>query len=629
MLSERAEAEETGRPAIDVYLHHADYDTPDVTLERAQALLDQARRGAVVGNGESWARALAPGRCFELRPESSPWLEGTYTVTRLLHEGHTPELSGKAAERIYGNTFSCVPGRTLLRPRAPARKPRQVMETATVTGPPGHEVYTDEHGRVKVQFHWDLEGQRNERSSAWLRVAQSWAGTSFGAQFIPRVGMEVLVGFLGGDTDCPVVLGCLYNGTHPTAFQLPTDKLKSGFRTQSSPGAGGANELSFDDRAGDERVLLRAARDLEEVVVNDHRVTVSGRQSISVSGSRQDTVSGSQTSITSGDHRAVTLGSRIDQVAGTHRAEIGGGRSVVVYGLSTHTVKGDSIETVEGEANLRVQGSFTMEVGTADDARTTSVFTWGDHAIGSAAALRLRGENGLVLSSGDSRIELTPKGITLTAPKVSIVATDAVTVQGDGPRLRLDKEAEMVAESVRIYASKSSLELDEDAHVNGRFVKLNCGPLDPDEMMDDQGRPTLQHLKIKLTDVGMSPYASKDYVLKSLGVKIEGKTSADGVVEADLPAEAKTAEITLWIQPRPTGKTKRYVIKLGQLDGAGTVPGLETRLRNLGYYWGRSQTEIAGDLARALRDFQQDNHLNPTGKPDAATQARLVEIHGS
>ncbi|MGK4000638.1 type VI secretion system tip protein TssI/VgrG [Sorangium sp. So ce1024] len=628
VLSEKA-GKEAGKPPLDVYQHHADYDTPEVTPDRARIFLEQVQRRSVVGRGESWVRALAPGRRFDLHAEASPGLEGAYAVTRVVHEGHTPELSGQPAERAYRNRFECVPATALLRPRAPARKPRQVLETAIVTGPTGHEVHTDEHARVKVQFHWDLDGQRNERSSAWLRVAQSWAGASFGSQLIPRVGMEVLVGFLGGDTDCPVVLGCLYNATHPPPFPLPAEKLKSGLRTQSSPGAGGANELSFDDRSGAERVLLRAARDLEEVVANDHRLNVTGQQAIVVGGSRQETVSGSQTQITSGDRRVVTLGSHIDQIAGTQREEIGGGRSVLVYGVDTQTVKGSSLQTVEGEANLRVQGSFSLEVGTEEDPRTVEAFAWGDYAVGSASVLRLRGEGGLVLCAGESRIELTPKGITLRAPKVSIAGIESVNVQGDGPRLRLDKEAEMVAETIRIYASESSVELDKDAHINGKLVKLNCGPLDPEDMTDEDGKPSLQHLKLKLTDIDMTPYAHKDYVLKSLGMKIEGKTDSEGVIEADLPAEARTAEITLWIEPRPTGKTKRYVVALGELAGVDSVPGIESRLRNLGYYWGRSQTEITGDLARALRDFQRDHDLECTGRADAATRAKLVEIHGT
>jgi type VI secretion system secreted protein VgrG len=285
------------------------------------------------------------------------------------------------------------------------------------------------------------------------------------------------------------------------------------------------------------------------------------------------------------------------------------------------------VKTVEGETNLRIHGSFTSEIGAEDDRRAVDTFVWGDGVLGASDGLRLRGDGSLILASGESRIELTPKGIVLHAPQITLGGL-SVTVRGDGPALRLDKEAEITADAVRVYAAGSSLELEEDARLDGRTVKLNCGPLDPEEMVDEQGRSTLQHLRLRLTDVAMKPYAGKDYVLRAHGVRIDGKTDTDGVLEADLPAEAKTAEITLWIEPRPTGKTKRYVVELGGLAEPETVAGAESRLRNLGYFWGARHSEIAGDLARALRDFQQDHGIEPTGQLDAATRAKLVEIHG-
>ena len=117
---------------------------------------------------------------------------------------------------------------------APKRRIQNVLESGVVVGPASDDIYTDQYGRVKVQFHWDREGKRNEHSSSWIRVVQGWAGASFGLQFVPRIGMEVMVSFLAGDQDCPVVTGCVYNATHPAPFLLPADKTRSGLRTQSS-----------------------------------------------------------------------------------------------------------------------------------------------------------------------------------------------------------------------------------------------------------------------------------------------------------------------------------------------------------------------------------------------------------
>ncbi len=474
--------------------------------------------------------------------------------------------------------------------------------------------------------HWDLDGKSDDKSSAWLRVAQSWAGTSFGAQFIPRIGMEVLVGFLDGNADHPVVMACLYNGTHPTPFGLPADGLKSGFRTQSSPGEGNS-ELSFHDKAGAEKVLLVAQRDLEEVVNHDHSLNVTGQQSIVVGGSRKDTVAGNSTVLTTGDLHSITLASRTDQIMNIHKEEIGGGRLSTVHGSETVTIKGNSIKTVEQEANQRTLGNLTMEIGTHDKPGTADVYSWGDYALGSFGSVRIRAQDGLVLVCGDSRLEITQKGITLKGQTVSL-SGKSVSAQGDGPALRLEKEAELVADKIRLYAKKSSLELDENAHLDGTQVLLNCGPQDPSEAVDDDGKPTTQHLSIKLTDPMMKPYAGKDFILKAGGMKIEGTTDGDGKVTADVPKAAQTAEISLWLEARPTGKTKRYVVKLGELPPIGTIPGIEARLRNLGYYWGSPATTLTATLGKSLKDFQIDHDLDPTGKPDGATAAKLAEVHG-
>jgi type VI secretion system secreted protein VgrG len=243
--------------------------------------------------------------------------------------------------------------------------------------------------------------------------------------------------------------------------------------------------------------------------------------------------------------------------------------------------------------------------------------------------LRLRAKDGLSLVCGDALIEMTQKAITISAPTIALAATEALTVKGKGPSLKLAEEAELLSDVVKIYSKKASLELDDNAHLNGQLVKLNCGAGDPSEATDEEGNPTTQHLSIKLTDVAFEPYAGKEFLVKAAGVKVEGTTNGDGMVEVDLPKEAETAEITLWLEPRPTGKTRRYVVTLGDLPPAVEVAGAEARLRNLGYYWGKEATEVSGELEAALRQFQEDHELPPNGKRDGATAGKLTEVHGS
>jgi type VI secretion system secreted protein VgrG len=258
-----------------------------VSDEAARAHVEKLRADVGVGAGASTSRRLAPGRTFELTEHRADKLNRSYAVVRVEHTGTVPEVAhGDDRSKVYDNRFWCVPSDVPCRPRPPERKPRQMLETATVVGPEGEEIHTDEHGRVKVQFHWDREGKRNEASSCWIRAMQAWAGSAWGFQFIPRVGMEVVVGFFGGDPDRPMILGAAYNGANVPPHTLPRNKTESGIRTRSSPGGGGFNELRFDDAAAEERVFLRAQRNLDELVLNDHARIVGGNEMIQVEKDR-------------------------------------------------------------------------------------------------------------------------------------------------------------------------------------------------------------------------------------------------------------------------------------------------------------------------------------------------------
>ncbi|WP_437731441.1 type VI secretion system tip protein TssI/VgrG [Sorangium sp. So ce1335] len=618
VLSEKAGKEAGRPPPLDVYQHHADYDMPEVTPDRARVFLDQVQRGSVVGRGESWVRALAPGRRFDLHAEGSPGLEGAYAVTRVVHEGHTPELSGQPAERTYRNRFECVPATALLRPRGPARKPRQVLETAIVTGPAEHEVHTDEHARVKVQFHWDLEGKRDEKSSAWLRVAQSWAGASFGSQFIPRVGMEVLVGFLGGDTDCPVVLGCLYNATHPPPFPLPAEKLKSGLRTQSSPGAGGANELSFDDRAGEERIFLFAERDLDEVVQHDHATTVGHDQRITVQGDR--------TVVAGGDQTTSTQGNRTESAAGSAIERIGQNRLLAVQGSQHVVVDGDSSCVVGRDLDVAIKGRLGATVGTEEDEAVATLDVHGDGAVATTGSVRVKAARSLRLSCGASSIELTPDEIKLDAKAITILGGGSVSLLGKGPALYLTDKALVDAKAITIKTPQSFLKLDEDASLQGKLVKLNCDAVDDGEQPEQEKEP-LKSFRVRVADVYEKPYARKKYRLVVDGVKYEGVTTDDGMVEQDLPPTAETGELVVWIKEPEKEPTLTWRLKLGDLPPMDTPHGVRLRLKNLGYYR-LTEGHTEGAEIEALKAFQRDQGLEPTGVLDEETRGRIEAAHG-
>src|ERR1700722_18425911 len=288
-LTARADASTDGSSPLEVYEHHGEYEESDADAGHARTYLEQVRRSAREARGASACRRLLPGQRFDLADHPIDSLNASYVVTAIDHRGILPLLAG-AGRAVYENTFSCVPADVPFRPPRPVRTRQQVVETALVVGPDGLEIFTDAYGRIKVQFHWDRKGTQDEYSSCWIRVAHAWAGTGWGSQFIPRIGMEVLVSFLGGDEDRPVVVGCLYNAQNPVPYGLPASASRSGIRTSSTPGGGGANEISFEDRSGAEQLYLRAERNLDEEVGNDRRAVIRGDRAEAVEGDARSTV---------------------------------------------------------------------------------------------------------------------------------------------------------------------------------------------------------------------------------------------------------------------------------------------------------------------------------------------------
>ena len=317
---------------LEVYEYDFAAEDDAAVTGAAARRLEQLRVRKLVSFGRSRCRRLVPGRRFSLDGHPDDALNGEHVVVKLTHEGRQPEatfgLAGGAPVEVYKNSFECLPAEVPARPPRRARRMQQVLETATVVGPAGEEIHTDEHGRIKVAFHWDRRGPQGDHSSCWIRCMQTWAGASWGFQFVPRVGMEVLVTFMGGDVDQPMVIGCAYNGTHPPPFPLPASKTKSGIRTRSTPGgqggSEGSNELSFEDAAGKEQIYVHAERDLEEVVENDHRRLVRGDEEILVQGTRE--------SIVGEDHYRTVRGNEVVTIEKDLIIHVVGRQRIVIEG---------------------------------------------------------------------------------------------------------------------------------------------------------------------------------------------------------------------------------------------------------------------------------------------------------
>lgn len=221
------------------------------------------------------------------------------------------------------------------------------VESATVVGPRGEEIHTDEFGRVRVHFHWDRESQMDDNSSCWIHVSQSWSGSGFGGTMLPRVGQEVLVDFIGGDPDRPVITGRVYTNLQKTPFALPANKTQSGFRSASTGGGGGYNELMMDDKQGQELLRMQAERDYTFLVRNDWSTTVGHDRADVTRANHTETVDGRQAVDVHGDRSVVVH-------ANQSHAVLANIANVAVGGTATHVSRGPTVVSSEESVLLMV-----------------------------------------------------------------------------------------------------------------------------------------------------------------------------------------------------------------------------------------------------------------------------------
>ncbi len=318
-----------------IYQYPAGRLKRDLTARQAELGMEAAEAGAKILSGTSHCFAFRPGRRFTLAGHPRDDFNAAYVLTSVNFQasGDTP----------YSNAFEAIPLAVPFRPACVTAKPTiSGAQTATVVGKQGEEIWTDPHGRILVHFHWDLRGQRNENDSCWIRVAQAAAGKQWGVLFLPRVGQEVVVSFLDGDPDRPIVTGCVYNGEQQVPYTLPEEGSKSTIKSA------GFNEIRFEDKKDAEELLLRAQRDLNVTVLNDLIGTVTNNRTVTV--------------LEKDDTLVVQKGNRAVKVpAGNETHEVKGTRSLAVGGAETRRNEAGFGQEVTGAFTLKVTGDITIE----------------------------------------------------------------------------------------------------------------------------------------------------------------------------------------------------------------------------------------------------------------------------
>ncbi len=345
------------------------YDFPGEHLARsegdrlARIRLQEHAAGCVVSQGASGCRHFSSGFKFTLADHYRSDLNQQYLLTSVQHSatqaGDYSSGTGDADEITYKNSFACIPFSTPFRP--PRLTPRpfvQGCQTAMVVGPPGKEIYTDKHGRVKVQFHWDREGKRNENSSCWIRVSHPWAGKGWGSVSIPRIGQEVIVDFLEGNPDLPIIVGRVYNAESMPPNGLPAAAMVSGIKSNSTPGGGGSNGIMMNDTKGKEKFDIHAQYDMSTTVEHDDTQTVHNNRKISVDGTHTETIKQKTAiTITQGDYHH-------DVAANTANFHVKGAVTEV-YESNQSTTVTNQVEATSKTAHIHLTActEITLKVG--------------------------------------------------------------------------------------------------------------------------------------------------------------------------------------------------------------------------------------------------------------------------
>lgn len=513
---------------------------------RARMALAQHRRDVEMLFGATRGRRLAPGHVFTMSKHPVERLNRDWAVTRMhvtLTRPRRQQMDDGPEE--YECKFECVPADTLLRPAVPERRIRQVSETATVVGPKGEAVFPDEHGRIKVKFHWDLSSRDDDTASCWLHVTQGWVGANWGTQFVPRVGTEVVVTFLGGDPDRPLVTGCVYNGTHPPPFALPSEVSKSGFRTQSFPGGEGYNELSFDDRSGSEVVHLRAEKDLSLLTQNDAREVVGRDRELEVARDLKQTVKGAHSLRVVGGQAVMVEKDRDEQVGGDAVEAITGSldlrvsldRTTRIEGRDRTEIQETSTTTYASDAVVRVLGHQVTVVGDSDAQRSASLHVEGTQSTYSTGLTEIASETVLVLRCGESAIRLTPTAIEIFGPRIFLQGDALHGLFDETLNLHAKKRANLTSDKrVHLAGKVAAVDLMEDARIDGKQVKLNCTPEPDDGSEREPPKPTT----ITLTDEEGNPLGHQRFVVVHAdGSQRSGVTDDDGVADVLLDASGE------------------------------------------------------------------------------------------
>src|SRR5690554_1505692 len=452
-----SEARDTPAPRLEHYAWPGNYNDLDQGQRRTQDRLEAHQVNQQQAHGESVISQLVAGTSFCLTLHPNPTLNRDWLLLSVHHKGEQPQVLEEEAPdqqgSSYSNQFQAMPADLPYRPPVGHNRPLiRGIQTAVVVGPPGEQIYTDEHGRIQVRFHWDRDGKHGRSGGAvWLRLVQSWAGSFWGSQILPRVGQEVIVNFLHGDPDQPVVSGCLYHGLHKPPYPLPEHKSRTLLRSQSLTGHGG-HELMLEDASGQEKIAVHSHRDLELHVTRNATAAIDRHAQSRIGGNSFSAIQGTQHCTVEGERRT-----RID------------GDDSLTVDAALHLKAGTNIHHQAGqEIHLKAGGSLFIDAGME-----------------------------LSISGGAGSLSLNPGGVFLNGPAINLNSGgDAGSAQAAAPKA--PQSPVKIGEQKSGKAANNAIEQEQRAVQGLTFQKLQNVPL----------KGSFEEAKYLLASVGNVPLAA-------------------------------------------------------------------------------------------------------------------------
>jgi type VI secretion system secreted protein VgrG len=411
------------------------YDYPGEYSKRAdgqtvaKTRMQEEETTNLLATGSSDCRGFVSGFRFDLDGHSRKDMNQSYVLTEVNHSatvGDSYTNESASSGENYFNHFSCIPDVVPFRPTRLTPKPFvQGPQTAVVVGKSGEEIWVDKYGRVKVQFFWDREGKKDENSSCWVRVSQPWAGKNWGAIWIPRIGQEVIVDFLEGDPDQPIITGRVYNAEQMPPYALPDNQTRSTYMSRSSQGGSSStyNELRFEDKMGSEQIFINAEKDMDVRIENQSREFIGDDRSLIVTANQREQVKADKHGHVQGDHFEKIDGDMSLQVGKKQMEKIGSDQSIEVDGDQKEKVVGTVSLQVGKDQKEKIGGSVSLQVGEGRDEKIGT-----SHAMEAGQTIHLKGGMTVIIEAGmqlslkaaGGFVDIGPAGVTISGTMVLI-----------------------------------------------------------------------------------------------------------------------------------------------------------------------------------------------------------------